>query len=148
MIFTSTAFLSYMTENAKFKVGTAFLPAKVKSAVPTGGTYFVLLKDAPPAQKEAGWACIKWMTEAEQTISLSKATGYMPVRLSAINSPAMQSFYKDNPNYKVALDQLKHAQKFPFSPALFEIQREVIQPNLEAAVLGMTITGTTSSGRS
>ena len=137
MIFTSTAFLNYMTENAKFKVGTAFLPAKVKSAVPTGGTYFVLMKDAPPAQKDAGWAFIKWMTEAEQTISLSKATGYMPVRLSAINSPVMQSFYKDNPNYKVALDQLKHAQKFPFSPALFEIQREVIQPNLEAAVLGM-----------
>jgi sn-glycerol 3-phosphate transport system substrate-binding protein len=95
------------------------------------------MKDAPSAQKEAGWAFIKWMTEAEQTISLSKATGYMPVRLSAINSPVMQSFYKDNPNYKVALDQLKHAQKFPFSPALFEIQREVIQPNLEAAVLGM-----------
>jgi sn-glycerol 3-phosphate transport system substrate-binding protein len=136
MIFTSTAFLNYMTENAKFKVGTAFLPAKAKAAVPTGGTYFVLLKDAPTPQKEAGWAFIKWMTEPEQTISLSKATGYMPVRLSAVNSPAMQSFYKDNPNYKVALDQLKTAQRFPFSPALFDIQREVIQPNLEAAVLG------------
>ena len=45
-------------------------------------------------------------------------------------------FYKDNPNYKVALDQLRTAQRFPFSPALFDIQREVIQPNLEAAVLG------------
>src|SRR4029079_19364760 len=100
------------------------------------GTYFVLLKDAPAAQKQAGWAFIKWMTDPEQTVSLSKATGYMPVRLSAINSPAMQSFYKDNPNYKVALDQLRNAQRFPFSPALFDIQREVIQPNLEAAVLG------------
>jgi sn-glycerol 3-phosphate transport system substrate-binding protein len=60
----------------------------------------------------------------------------MPVRLSAINSPGMQAFYKDNPNYKVALDQLRTAQRFPFSPALFDIQREVIQPNLEAAVLG------------
>jgi len=29
MIFTSTAFLNYMTENAKFKLGTAFLPGKV-----------------------------------------------------------------------------------------------------------------------
>ena len=55
----------------------------------------------------------------------------------AISSPAMQAFYRDNPNYKVALDQLKYAQRFPFSPALFEIQREVIQPNLEAAVLGI-----------
>jgi sn-glycerol 3-phosphate transport system substrate-binding protein len=137
MIFTSTAFLNYITQNAKFKVGTAFLPAKVKSAVPTGGTYFVMLKDAPAPQKEAGWAFIKWMTDPAQTISLSKATGYMPIRVSAISSPEMQAFYRENPNYRVALDQLKHAQKFPFSPALYEIQREVIQPNLEAPVLGL-----------
>jgi sn-glycerol 3-phosphate transport system substrate-binding protein len=136
MIFTSTAFLNYITENAKFKVGTAFLPAKVKSAVPTGGTFFVMLKDAPAPQKEAGWAFIKWMTDPTQTISLSKATGYMPIRLSAINSPEMQAFYKENPNYKVALDQLKFAQKFPFSPALFEVYREAVQPNLEAPVVG------------
>jgi sn-glycerol 3-phosphate transport system substrate-binding protein len=137
MILTSTAFLGYITENAKFKVGTAFLPGKVKLAVPTGGTYFVISRDAPAAQKEAGWAFIKWMTEPAQTISLSQATGYMPIRTSAVSSPAMQDFYKQHPNYKTALDQLQHAQRFPFSPALFEIQREVIQPNLEAAVLGI-----------
>jgi sn-glycerol 3-phosphate transport system substrate-binding protein len=137
MIFTSTAFLNYMTENAKFKVATAFLPGKVKQAVPTGGTFFVIAKDAPPAQKEAGWAFIKWMTEPAQTISLSKATGYMPIRTSAVASPEMQDFFKQNPNYKTAIDQLRTAQKFPFAPGLIEIQREVIQPNLEAAVLGI-----------
>jgi sn-glycerol 3-phosphate transport system substrate-binding protein len=136
MIFTSTAFLNYITQNAKFKVGTAFLPARAKSAVPTGGTYFVMMKDAPAPQKEAGWAFMKWMTEPAQTISLAKATGYMPIRTSAINSAEMQGFYKENPNYKVALDQLRHAQKFPFSPALFEVYREAVQPNLEAPVVG------------
>lgn len=136
MIFTSTAFLNYITENAKFKVGTAFLPARAKSAVPTGGTFFVMMKDAPAPQKEAGWAFIKWMTDPAQTISLAKATGYMPIRLSAINSPEMQAFYKEHPNYRVALDQLQHAQKFPFSPALFEVYREAVQPNLEAPVVG------------
>jgi sn-glycerol 3-phosphate transport system substrate-binding protein len=105
--------------------------------VPTGGTFFVVARDAPAPQKEAGWAFIKWMTDPAQTISLSKATGYMPIRLSAINSPEMQAFYKENPNYKTAIDQLKTAQRFPFSAALIEIQREVIQPNLEAAVLGI-----------
>jgi sn-glycerol 3-phosphate transport system substrate-binding protein len=137
MIYTSTAFLNYMTENAKFKLGTAFLPGKVKQAVPTGGTFFVIARDAPPAQKEAGWAFIKWMTEPAQTITLSKATGYMPIRTSAVNSPEMQAFYKQNPNYKTAIDQLRTAQRFPYTPALIEIQREVIQPNLEAAVLGI-----------
>ncbi len=136
MMFTSTAFLNYITSNAKFKVGTAFLPAKAKSAVPTGGTFFVMLKDAPAPQKEAGWAFIKWMTDPAQTISLSKATGYMPIRVSAIKSPEMQTFYREHPNYRVALDQLTYAQKFPFSPALFDVYREAVQPNLEAPVVG------------
>ena len=105
--------------------------------MPTGGTFFVIARDASPAQKEAGWAFIKWMTEPAQTISLSKATGYMPIRTSAVNSPEMQAFYKQNPNYKTAIDQLRTAQRFPYTPALIEIQREVIQPNLEAAVLGI-----------
>src|SRR5687768_2647790 len=137
MILTSTAFLNYISENAKFKVGTAFMPSKARGAVPTGGTFFVMLKEAAAPQKEAGWAFIKWMTDPAQTVSLSKATGYMPIRTSAINGAEMQAFYKENPNYKVALDQLQNAQKFPFSQGLFEIQREVIQPNLEGAVLNV-----------
>ena len=63
------------------------------------------------------------MTEPAQTISLSKATGYMPIRTSAVNSPEMQAFYKQNPNYKTAIDQLRTAQRFPYTPALIEICR-------------------------
>ena len=147
MIYTSTAFLNHMTESAKFKVGTAFLPGKIQQAVPTGGTFFVLARDAPAPQKEAGWAFIKWMTEPAQTISLSKATGYMPIRTSAVNSPEMQDFYKQHPNYKTAIDQLRTAQRFPYTPGLIEIQREVIQPNLETAVLGIKSAGGGHAGR-
>ncbi len=50
MIFTSTAFVNYLTENVKFKMGTAFLPKKEKFAAPTGGTFFVMIKDATPAE--------------------------------------------------------------------------------------------------
>jgi sn-glycerol 3-phosphate transport system substrate-binding protein len=137
MIFTSTAFVNYLTENVKFKMGTAFMPAKQKFAGPTGGTFFVMMKDAAPAQKEAGWAFIKWMAEPAQAISWSQNTGYICVSEPAIASAEMQKFYRDNPNYRVAYEQLKYAQKMPFTPALIRIQREVIQPNLEAPVIGL-----------
>src|SRR5207237_8103215 len=100
MISTSTAFPNYKTENAKFKYGTANLPQKAKQAVPTGGTFFVIARDAPAPQKEAGWAFIKWMTDPAQTISLSKATGYMPIRTSAVISTEMQAFLRQHPNYE------------------------------------------------
>jgi len=138
IIFTSTAFVNYLTENAKFKIGTAFLPKKEKFAAPTGGTFFVMLKDASPAEKEAGWAFIKWMAEPAQAIYWSQNTGYICVSESAIATPEMQKFYKENPNYRVAYEQLKYAQRMPFLPALIRIEREAIQPNLEAPVIGMS----------
>lgn len=147
MIYTSTAFVNYLTENAKFRLGTAFLPRKDRFAGPTGGTFFVMLKDATPAQKEAGWAFIKWMVEPAQAIFWSQNTGYIAVSESAIASPEMQKFYKENPNYRVAYEQLKYAQKMPFLPALIRVQREVIQPNLEAPVIGMrTVEETMTAG--
>jgi sn-glycerol 3-phosphate transport system substrate-binding protein len=138
MIVTSTAFVNYLTENAKFKMATAFLPKKERFAGPTGGTFFVMLKDATPAQKEAGWAFIKWMSEPAQAVHWSENTGYICVSQPGIASPEMQKFYRENPNYRVAYEQLKYAQKMPFLPALIRIQREAIQPNLEAPVIGMS----------
>ena len=132
MIYTSTASRTMQTEN--MKLVRHRLPPRQGQAGGADRRHFFVARDAP-ASEEAGWAFIKWMTDPAQTISLSKATGYMPIRTSAVNSPEMQDFYKQNPNYKTAID-LKTA-RFPFSPGLIEIQREVIQPNLEAAVLGI-----------
>ena len=78
------------------------------------------------------------MSEPAQAIYWSQNTGYICVSESAIASAEMQNFYRENPNYRVAYEQLKYAQRMPFAPALIRIQREVIQPNLEAPVVGMS----------
>jgi sn-glycerol 3-phosphate transport system substrate-binding protein len=136
MIWTSTAFLAYFEENAKFEFGTAFLPGKTRKAVPTGGTFFVMMAKAPDAQKKAGWKFLRWMSEPAQTAYWARNTGYMPVRKSALESDELKKFYKDNPDYSTAIEQLDHAVKFPFSPHLLEIQRKILQPNLEGPVVG------------
>lgn len=135
MIWTSTAFLRYFSDHAKFEVGTAFLPGDKKRAVPTGGTFFVVMDKKSAAEKLAGWTFVRWMTEPEQTAYWSKATGYMPVRRSALESPELKSFYAKNPNYQTSIDQLEVAVKFPFSPKLLELQRSVLQPSLERPVV-------------
>ena len=132
MIFTSTAFLNYMTENAKFKVGTAFLPAKVKSAVPDGRHVLRAAEGRAGAPEGSGLG-LHQVDDGAGADDLALEGDRATCRCGSPPStaPAMQSFYKENPNYKVALDQLKFAQRFPFSPALF----------------AWSITGTTSSGR-
>lgn len=135
MIWTSTAFLKYLEQNAPFPVLAAPLPAFRRRAVPTGGTHFVVLRDASLEQKRTAWAFLRWMNEPAQVIAWATQTGYMPVTRSAIQKLETDGYYRQNPNDRVAVDQLAVAAPWPWSADLFRIQREVVQPNLERAVL-------------
>lgn len=135
LIETSTAFLRYLEENAKFPVVAAPLPAGIRRAAPTGGTFFVMLRGAPPEEKQAAWAFLRFMCETQQTIDWATRTGYLPVTLDAVQKLRDDGYYEKHPNDQVALDQLADVQPWPWSPGLFRIQREVVSPRLESAVL-------------
>ena len=53
---------------------------------------------------------LDFATNTEQTTLWSQATGYMPVRTSAVESPEMQAFLDENPNSRVAVEQLPKTQ--------------------------------------
>jgi sn-glycerol 3-phosphate transport system substrate-binding protein len=135
MMWSSTAFVRYLEETASFPVLAQALPRGVRASVPTGGTHFVLLKSAPAELKRAAWRFVRFMLEAGPAAHWSKETGYLPVTTPAVAQLSASGFYSKHPNYRVALDQLAVAQPWPWSRALFRIQREIVQPHLEAAVL-------------
>ena len=136
MIYTSTAFLRYLEDNATFPVRAAPLPGKARHAVPTGGTFFIMMRGAPEAEKQGAWAFLRWMMEPAQTIEWATSTGYMPVARAALAQLESSGFYEKSPNDRVAMDQLQHAMPWPWSPSLFRVQRECVDPRLEEAVLG------------
>lgn len=136
MVWTSTAFLKYFQANASFPFGTAFLPGQARRAVPTGGTFFVMPRHRPERRRRSAWAFLRWMVQPEQTAYWARETGYMPVSQAALQLPSMKTFYGAQPDFRTALDQLQHAVRFPFSPALLEIERKIIQPRLEGPVSG------------
>ncbi|WP_047153203.1 ABC transporter substrate-binding protein [Aneurinibacillus tyrosinisolvens] len=133
MIFDSTGSLNMLLDKAKFNVGTAFLPKKENYGVAAGGANLVML--AKSEKKDAAWKFIKYMTDKEQTTTVAKNTGYMPVRQSAIESPEMKQFFTEHPQFKVAVDQLQYAQPRPASPGYKELQ-EVIMNEIQRAILG------------
>lgn len=135
MVWTSTAFLKYFEDHARFPVIAAPLPADRRAGTPTGGTHFLILKGAPEREKEAAWSFLRWMLEPEQVIEWSVSTGYLPTTRAAVRRLEKEGFYRSNPNYRVALDQLAVARPWPWSPDLFRIERETVQPLLETAVL-------------
>lgn len=135
MIFTSTGDLKTLKDTASFEVGAAFLPANKNYGVPTGGTNLVILSKSSDEEKKAAWEFIKWMTDTPQTIYWSLNTGYMPVTKEAVNSAEMQAAYEEDPNFKVAVDQLEYANPRPMVPGYKELQ-EIIMTEIQRAVLG------------
>jgi sn-glycerol 3-phosphate transport system substrate-binding protein len=135
MIWTSTAFLRYLEQNATFEVGAAPLPRDVRASVPTGGTLFVMPKGPPRAEQEAAFAFLRWMMEPAQANAWATRTGYIPVSRAGIAELEKSGYYREHPSDRVALDQLAFAEPWPWAPDLFRIEREAVQPRLEEAVL-------------
>ena len=135
MIWTSTAFLKYLEQNADFPVLAAPLPAQKQAAVPTGGTFWVMLRSAAAEQKQAAWAFLRFMHRTDNVIRWATQTGYMPVTRQAVSELERNGYYAQHPNDRVAVDQLRVAFAWPWSTELFRVQREIVQPNLERAVL-------------
>lgn len=135
MIWSSTAFVRYLEETATFPVRALPLPAGTRRAVPTGGTHFVLLERAPGELKQAAWRFVIFMLGAEAAAFWASETGYLPVTQPAAARLEASGFYARHPNHRVALEQLAVARPWPWSKNLFRVQRELVQPRLEAAVL-------------
>lgn len=73
----------------------------------------VCIFDTTPAQKEAAWRFIRFFTSPEITARWAMGTGYLPVRKSAAQSPAMQEFFAEHPHHRVPFDALPHARPEP-----------------------------------
>jgi sn-glycerol 3-phosphate transport system substrate-binding protein len=72
----------------------------------TGGAGLSILASAADDRKAAAMRFIEFCTSTEETTTWSQATGYMPVRTSAIESPEEQAFLEENPNSRTAVEQL------------------------------------------
>ena len=94
----------------KFEFKTAFLPEELQFGCCTGGTGLSIMGGLDDTVKQAAAEYLKFATNAEQTVIWSQATGYMPVRTSGVESAEMQAFLDENPNSRVAIEQLPKTQ--------------------------------------
>ncbi|MFO7170891.1 MAG: extracellular solute-binding protein [Chloroflexota bacterium] len=106
----STGSLGGITSAAQFSVGTAFLPQHKQFGCPTGGAGLAVMAAAPEEKKQAAVEFIKFLARPENVVFWSKHSGYMPATKSAREAPEMQEYFAQNPNYKVAVEQLPKTQ--------------------------------------
>ena len=110
MVWTTTGNLTNVKNNAKFDFGVAMLPASKQRGSPTGGGNFYLFKKSTPAQREAAFKFIKWVTTPERAAQWGIDTGYVAVRADAWETPVMKQYVAGFPAAAVARDQLPFAK--------------------------------------
>jgi len=103
----STGSLKGALDSASFEVGTAFLPdGPDGGGSPTGGTGVAISSSSTPEKQLAAAMFLNFLTNTENTATFSQATGYMPVRTSAVESDTMKAVYAQFPQFRTAVDQL------------------------------------------
>jgi sn-glycerol 3-phosphate transport system substrate-binding protein len=135
IIFTTTGNLTNVKNNAKFDFGVAMIPGNKRRGSPTGGGNFYIFKKSTPAQQEAAFKFIKWVTQPERAAQWSMDTGYVAVSQAAYDTPTLKKYGGEFAPALVARDQL------PVSVAEFSThdnQRvtKALNDGLQAALTG------------
>ncbi|MBK9115645.1 MAG: ABC transporter substrate-binding protein [Betaproteobacteria bacterium] len=135
MMWTTTGNLTNVKNNAKFDFGVAMLPAGKQRGSPTGGGNFYIFKKSTPAQREAAFKFIKWVTTPQRAAQWGIDTGYVAVRGDAWDTPVMKQYVAGFPAAAVARDQLPYA-KAELSTHDNQRVTKALNDGLQAALTG------------
>ncbi|MDZ4183275.1 MAG: ABC transporter substrate-binding protein [Candidatus Cloacimonadaceae bacterium] len=116
-----------------FNIGYAPLPTFRTNQSAVSGANIVIFKSGNAKREKGAWEFIKWFTATEQTAKWSAKTCYMPVRRSAMESPVIQDFLTEFPQFKGIFAQLENAVFEPQNPAWFKARPE-LKGYLEQAI--------------
>jgi sn-glycerol 3-phosphate transport system substrate-binding protein len=93
---------------ANIELGVAPFPSsgpKKGGVAVSGGELFMVNKSSKEKQA-AAWKFVKFLDSTESLTTWAIGTGYLPIRKAAADSSAMQQYWQQNPEFKVAYDQL------------------------------------------
>ncbi len=135
MMWTTTGNLTNVKNNAKFDFGVAMLPAGKQKGSPTGGGNFYIFKKSSPAQQEAAFKFIKWVTQPERAARWSIETGYVATSEAAYKTDVLRKYGHDFPAALVARDQLPYALA-EFSTHDNQRVTKALNDGLQAALTG------------
>ncbi|MDO5295656.1 MAG: ABC transporter substrate-binding protein [bacterium] len=119
MYMESTSNIGNFEKNPNLKFGVVPIPRGTTMSYQFAGTNLAIFKKdtgdstADQGRQKAAWKFIRFMTSPEITTEFATATGYLPVRKSAVNGPVYKNYIKQHPNYQVGINSLQYASVQP-----------------------------------
>ena len=106
-----------LTRESGVELGVAYFPYYNEPGCSIGGgNIFVVGKGNTDEQIAAGWEFLQYVLADEQIAAEAIGSGYLPTTKTIVENPDMQAFWAENPEFKVAYDQLAwgHCEEFPY----------------------------------
>jgi sn-glycerol 3-phosphate transport system substrate-binding protein len=98
------------------EIGVAPLPAlQPGGGVPVGDGSLWIPKHSSPEKRAAAWEFIKFLSDParQAELSVGSSGGYIPIRTSAVDDPALQQLWSQKPYLRVPYDQLESGPTTP-----------------------------------
>lgn len=122
--------------DGKFEFMTAYIP-KVNesdsSGAAVGGSCQMLFNRGDENVMKAAYIFMEYCSSIEAQYILATETGYLPVTMAAEEGPDMQAFYKENPQFQTAIDQLKDSHANAQEP--FDLVTWTINPIISDTII-------------
>jgi sn-glycerol 3-phosphate transport system substrate-binding protein len=94
-------------ESGGVELGVAPMPGPPgKGGVLVGGGALYIVKKSAPEKQAAVWKYLKFLDDPQTQADFAAGTGYVPIRKSSVDLPAIKQQWAKVPGYKVAYDQL------------------------------------------
>ncbi|MBW4081328.1 extracellular solute-binding protein [Paenibacillus sp. S150] len=127
LVFTSIGgykTLAGMAAQSGIELGVSMIPAGEagKRGVPVGGSNTYLANTGTDNEKAAAFEFMKWLSDTEQAAYASANTGYLPTRLTSLDTELMKETMAAFPGYKVASAELEFSKMRPMTGAYHEIE--------------------------
>lgn len=119
MVIMSSSRMGTMNNLMPGKYMTAYLPkvnADDRGGAGVGGSCLNIFDRGDEARLNAAWDVVQYCVSPESQYIFSTASGYLPVNVACEDMEEMQAYYAENPQYKVALDQMKDASPLSQEP--------------------------------
>jgi multiple sugar transport system substrate-binding protein len=92
----------------------------------------IFARNHSPEERRAAWRFLKFITNTKNAARWSIDTGYVAVRKSSVETPEMQAFLKEHPNYRVPIALVPQATFDPRPSYWDEMRPQIATFALEA----------------
>lgn len=145
MVIMSSSRLRTMDGLMEGKYMTAFLPkvhAEDDGGAAVGGSCLNIFRRGDEEQLQAAWDVVQYLVNPTNQARFSMASGYLPVNQESENLDEMKQYYKEKPQYYVALEEMKASDpnsQEPFDLTYNEINGIITETMLEFCQGNLTV---------